>query len=259
MVIRRIREHVATHNWFAVAVDVGIVVLGVFLGTQVSNWNEARIERANAAESRRQIIDDLQRNEVDLASRAAYYRAARAHAIAALDAIERPGAPRGAPFLLDSYQASQVWLRPLVRTGYDEMTGAGLTRHVGDREARSRLNSYYTQMRQFEVTALGTTAYRERVRRAMPYKVQMAVRRQCAERVTYLADGSQIAALPNRCILDLDQATIATALSRLQAADLGEDLTRHISDIDQKLAGFERFGRLARELRRHLESLEGRG
>jgi hypothetical protein len=32
MVIRRIREHVATHNWFAVAVDLGIVVIGVFIG-----------------------------------------------------------------------------------------------------------------------------------------------------------------------------------------------------------------------------------
>ena len=44
MVVRRIREHVATHNWFAVSVDLLIVVAGVFLGIQASNWNEARIE-----------------------------------------------------------------------------------------------------------------------------------------------------------------------------------------------------------------------
>ena len=46
MVIRRIRDHVADHNWFAVAVDVGIVVAGVFLGNQVSNWNQDRLDRA---------------------------------------------------------------------------------------------------------------------------------------------------------------------------------------------------------------------
>ena len=46
MVIRRIREHVTTHNWFAVAIDLAIVVAGVFLGTQVSNWNESRLETA---------------------------------------------------------------------------------------------------------------------------------------------------------------------------------------------------------------------
>ena len=36
MVIRRIREHVATQNWFAVAIDLVIVVLGVFLGDRKS-------------------------------------------------------------------------------------------------------------------------------------------------------------------------------------------------------------------------------
>ena len=45
MVLRRFREHVIDHNWFAVAVDLAIVVVGVFLGTQVSNWNAARIDR----------------------------------------------------------------------------------------------------------------------------------------------------------------------------------------------------------------------
>jgi hypothetical protein len=258
MVIRRIRQHVARQNWFAVGIDLAIVVAGVFLGTQANNWNETRIKRAAAAESRREMIDDLKGNEADLISRAAYYRAARMHAVAALGALERPNEPRGERFLLDAYQASQVWLRPLVRTGYDEMTGSGLTRHIGDRETRSRLTNYYTNTRQFEITALGTTAYRERLRRAMPYKVQMAINRQCGDRVTYLADGSQIGALPDRCNLVLDKDTVTTALARVKGADLGEDLTRHIADIDQKLAGFERFGRLARELRLRLEAIERR-
>ena len=37
MVIRRIREHVAAQNWFAVGIDVVIVVVGVVVGTQVNN------------------------------------------------------------------------------------------------------------------------------------------------------------------------------------------------------------------------------
>jgi hypothetical protein len=256
MVVRRIRDHVAAHNWFAVGVDFLIVVAGVFLGTQANNWNEERIERSAAAESRREIVDDLKSNEADLGSRMAYYGAARAHALAALDAIERPGGPSGAPFLLDAYQASQVWLRPLVRAGYDEMAGAGLTRHIGNRKTRLRLTSYYTQSRQFEITALGMTAYRERLRRAMPYDLQMAIKRQCPERVTYLADGSQAAALPDHCALDLDPKALATALSRLRVAGLDEDLTRHIADLDQKVEGFQRFARLARELRLQLESID---
>lgn len=45
MLLRRISEHVKAQNWFAVALDFVIVVLGVFMATQVANWNAARIER----------------------------------------------------------------------------------------------------------------------------------------------------------------------------------------------------------------------
>ena len=45
MILRRLTEHVKAQNWFAVALDFLIVVLGVFVATQVANWNAARIER----------------------------------------------------------------------------------------------------------------------------------------------------------------------------------------------------------------------
>lgn len=258
MVIRRIREHVATHNWFAVTVDLGIVILGVFLGTQANNWNEARIERAAGAQSLREIIDDLRNNEVDIASRKAYYEAVRTHSIAALRAIETAEGPRDEAFLIDAYQASQVWARPLIRAGYDEMTNAGLSRSIGNRETRSRLTSYYTQIRQFDITALSTTSYRERLRRILPYSVQATIRQRCPERVTFLESGAQIAALPDRCSVGFDRSSVDEAAARLFRAELAEDLTRHIADLDQKLGGYDRFGRLARNLRLHLESVGGR-
>ena len=46
MIPRRIYEHVKAHNWFAVAIDFVIVVVGVFVGLQVNNWNAARQDRA---------------------------------------------------------------------------------------------------------------------------------------------------------------------------------------------------------------------
>ena len=256
MVIRRIRRHVETHNWFAVFIDLGIVVAGVFLGTQANNWNAARIERAAAADYRRDIVADLDANEIDLSSRKAYYEATRRHAIAALAAIEAPAAPRGEPFLIDAYQASQVWSRPLARAAYDEMVGAGLSRSIGDKQLRSRLTAYYTQIKQFDVTALGMTTYRERARRTLPYSVQSAIRQKCDDRVTTFRNGTQIAAFPETCALGLDKAEIDAASAKLTAADLGEDLTRHIADLDQKIAGFERFGNLARSLRRSLQSAD---
>lgn len=46
MILRRLTQHVKAQNWFAVALDFLIVVIGVFVAMQVSNWNSARVERA---------------------------------------------------------------------------------------------------------------------------------------------------------------------------------------------------------------------
>jgi hypothetical protein len=45
MILRRISENVRSQNWFTVAVEFVIVVVGVFMGLQVQDWNEARKER----------------------------------------------------------------------------------------------------------------------------------------------------------------------------------------------------------------------
>jgi hypothetical protein len=45
MLLRRLMQHVESQNWIAVGLDFAIVVLGVFIGLQVNNLNQARLER----------------------------------------------------------------------------------------------------------------------------------------------------------------------------------------------------------------------
>ena len=45
MLLRRITKHITDQNWFAVFIDFIIVVVGVFIGIQVANWNTERGER----------------------------------------------------------------------------------------------------------------------------------------------------------------------------------------------------------------------
>ncbi|WP_291204439.1 hypothetical protein [Hyphomonas sp.] len=45
MLLRRVISHVRNQEWTAIAIDFLIVVLGVFVATQVANWNAALIER----------------------------------------------------------------------------------------------------------------------------------------------------------------------------------------------------------------------
>jgi hypothetical protein len=46
MILRRLTKHVNDQNWFAVALDFVIVVVGILLAFQITNWNESRAERA---------------------------------------------------------------------------------------------------------------------------------------------------------------------------------------------------------------------
>ena len=45
MILRRLAEGVRQQDWFTVVVEVLIVVVGIFLGLQVDDWNEARKDR----------------------------------------------------------------------------------------------------------------------------------------------------------------------------------------------------------------------
>ena len=55
MTLRRILQHFGAQNWFAVWIDLAVVVVGVFIGIQVANWNEARLEAAR----KKQVVDAL--------------------------------------------------------------------------------------------------------------------------------------------------------------------------------------------------------
>lgn len=44
MLFRRVSQHVREQNWLAVFIDLLIVVVGIFLGLQVNEWNENRLD-----------------------------------------------------------------------------------------------------------------------------------------------------------------------------------------------------------------------
>jgi Family of unknown function (DUF6090) len=45
MILRRVIQHVKKQEWTAIWIDLVIVVVGVFIGIQVANWNEDRRDR----------------------------------------------------------------------------------------------------------------------------------------------------------------------------------------------------------------------
>jgi hypothetical protein len=66
MILRRIAEHVKAQNWFAVGIDFVIVVVGVFIGIQVSNWNAGRADRVSERHYLVQLRQDLKLVQVEV-------------------------------------------------------------------------------------------------------------------------------------------------------------------------------------------------
>jgi hypothetical protein len=49
MILRRVTSHVKEQNWFAVILDFFMVVTGILMALQITNWNEERVDRQRAA------------------------------------------------------------------------------------------------------------------------------------------------------------------------------------------------------------------
>jgi hypothetical protein len=62
MILRRVTAHLKQQHWTAIALDLVIVVLGVFIGLQVNNWNEARNERARERTYLERLLVDFDAN-----------------------------------------------------------------------------------------------------------------------------------------------------------------------------------------------------
>lgn len=62
MLLRRVMEYVNAQNWFAVGVDFVIVVVGVYIGIEVANWNDVRNNRIGLVASLERLDKEVSQN-----------------------------------------------------------------------------------------------------------------------------------------------------------------------------------------------------
>lgn len=171
MRLRRVIEHVRDQNWFAVSLDFVIVVVGVFIGIQVSNWNEAR----NAKEHERRLLVELG-SEIEQNSKRTravgdglLVGAASARRVLSLIENHAGCGDDCWPVVVDLMHASQ-WQRPNIRwTTYDELRRAGLP---SDRRIIESVDRYQTIYDRATVALENAPAYRSFVRQLLPIDLQ---------------------------------------------------------------------------------------
>ncbi len=58
MLFRKISSHLKEQNWYAVFLDLLIVVVGIFLGMQATEWNESRKEKLEEHQYLVRLVND---------------------------------------------------------------------------------------------------------------------------------------------------------------------------------------------------------
>ena len=236
MVIRRIREHVAELNWVAVAVDLAIVVVGVFFGTQANNWNQARLEAEQSRSYRARLINELDFNSRQFRQQIAYYGQVRNHGVATLQSLQSPAPRSGRDFLIDAYQTTQIDTGAPKRFIYDEMMSAGLVDRLGGERIQNDASDYYLEIEANERTLRENFPYRTTMRTIMPYAAQKNIRDRCGD--VAVSHGRRVIGyrLPTVCDVALDPSVTSVGVIRIRSQPgLAEELTRYLASLDEKL------------------------
>ena len=148
MILRRFMQHVREQNWFAVGLDVIVVIVGIFLGMQVQGWYEHRKERELEVSYYQQLIQDLkidqENGEAVVRANDYYYD----NVIYLYDALKNPN------FTIEDPQklaiaiiiAGFLYVPQTTDQTYKELTNTGYLRLIKDVELKRAVVTYYERL-----------------------------------------------------------------------------------------------------------------
>jgi len=215
MLLRSVTEHVRTQNWFAVGVDLVIVVFGVYIGIQVSNWNEAFLENQRGEYFAERLREDLRKEFEIYENEDSYYSSVHEYALRAIDLVDNDDPAFDNEFVVSAYNATQFYHGQSARSTFDELVATGNLYLLKDDNLRNTaLFLYNTVVRERLSSYVFDSDYRERVRRIIPYDVQVAIREQCGD----IIDGNTgfSTGIHSDCKIDFAEDRIAAAAAVLR-------------------------------------------
>ena len=257
MILKRLRTEVSRQNWFGVAVDLVILILGVFLGIQVNNWNQARLDRAEGREYRDRLYSDLQSNQRDLTFRIHYDGQILAHARAAAAALDRPIGDDPGAFIIHAYEASNHIPQAIRHFTYDEAVASGKAERLGDTLVRERIANYYVGMATMQRLFDYTPPYRDAIRSALPFAVQIQAMKDCPEVLAADDYGSVTPRLSENCKSTMAAHDAERAAAEVRTVpNLKWLLNRQIVDLGQKIGNARQLSNEAERLKKQIRETQ---
>lgn len=179
MFVHRIFESFRNRNISHLAAELFIVIVGVFIGIQVSNWNDERLEQNRAHSYLERIRADLDADIQNYRDRLAFWQKVSGYGELGLH-YATTGDSRSASqweLLLAYFQASQLAEFYTTRSTFDELKSGGALGLIDNLELRDKLARYYTEAGNPVLTE--RPAYREHIRGLLPLRVQNHIWEHC--------------------------------------------------------------------------------
>ncbi|MEO7748436.1 MAG: hypothetical protein ABIR86_03890 [Sphingomicrobium sp.] len=246
MFVRRLTTSLKQQHWMTIVIELVIVIVGVFIGTQVSNWNEVRVEQRDNLRVLGNLRPEIASMVANFATIGTYYDTERRYADVALAGLRGDPRVSDRDFVVGAYQASQIYVTGVNSDTWSQIYGSDRLRTISDRSVRKDLSvlmtTDYASMEQ-EVFS----DYRQHARQDIPADVQDAIRAQCGDRSIGGGYGSLM--LPKTCALDVPAPRIAVAAAALRAhPELASELNWHLAAIAAYRSNIGTVDTVARDL-----------
>jgi len=147
MILRRFIEHVKEQNWTAIFLDFVIVVSGVFIGIQVSNWNAARADRLELSNAIARLVLETQENLDSIATLEKESTASVAAVGAAIDILQACDGNEGNREIVEKGLANAQSTRGMLlrMSALEELTSAPfLLRQQSDTQRKQLSEALFT-------------------------------------------------------------------------------------------------------------------
>jgi hypothetical protein len=238
MLLRRFAEHLRNQHWTAICIELLIVIAGVFIGTQVSNWNEDRVTSKKAAAFEQRLRSDLREEAWSSELLLQYNREVLVSAERAVAALEGNIALSDEALLTNAYRATQYRQKGRRRSTYDELTSTGAVGLIRDQELRDLAMRVYTNPMWDNIAREGIQSeYRRAFRMSLPNDAQQAVAEACGDRAIPVGDFRAIKnSLDYPCTINLPPKQLADAARTLRSSpELLPLLRLRVADIRTRL------------------------
>jgi hypothetical protein len=219
MILRRLSQSLKQQNWTAIWIEFILLVAGVFLGIQVSNWNQERETAKKAAVFTERLRNDLRVEVWRFMALHLYYRDVVENAQLTLGDLEGSHRLSNDALLIAAYRATQYSEFIQYRATYDELTSTGNIGLVADPKLRRMANEVYSTALYSNVKNEGINSrYRVAFRILVPVSAQLAVATLVGDRPSRLLDYKSIELPLNYpCKTGLPAAQVDAIAAQLRA------------------------------------------